>query len=176
MRHRYRKQYHYHVSAKRLDYLDVKRALPMCPSQNEPDVPRLCVCPSVPGCFAARVFTKRKDLYVYRTLKKTKGIKPYRVWDAVITGERWLIPPMRLERIATIDREDVARIQCYSVPILWTGADIQIRTAQLAIAWDVLGKRFPNHQERRVCRFLLERFKVGDPEIFFLKKFFEEAS
>lgn len=67
---------------------------------HEPQTPRLCVASSVARCFAARLFAG--DVFVYRTETPRRSINPGRdVADAIITRERWLVPPvvMILDRV-----------------------------------------------------------------------------
>lgn len=88
--------------------LTVKRMVPFR-GEKEPATPRLCCSDCLAGCFAARLFCN--SVYVYKIDRK--GIKPKDVWDAVITGERWLIPPSVLTFDKIIDRSVVMEIQWY---------------------------------------------------------------
>lgn len=127
---------------------------------NEPVVPRLCACPSVAECFAARLFPPYKPVYVYRTMKQVKGITPTGVWDAAITRERWLIPPMRLERFAEIpwDIVDAAQVavrlyhQATRKKSSW-----ELRLMQLLEATEVLGAYRADFVDRRRLA-LVKRF------------------
>lgn len=72
-------------------------AVPRVPNYvpHEPSTPRLCVASSVARCFAARLF--RGDVFVYRTETPRRSINPGRdVADAIITRERWLVPPVAM--------------------------------------------------------------------------------
>ncbi len=169
-----RKQYLYHVSPRRLDAIQVDRRFP-CYSDLEPNTPRLCVCPAVPNCFAAAMLVglTGRAAHVYRTEKKVKGITPRDVWDAAITGERWLIPPMRLPYFATVDAADVKRV--YEA-VWWfhkatrQRASCSLRIAQLQIAWGVLGERFPSRREQWLCSKAGELWKIDDGEDYILEQ------
>lgn len=84
------------------DTWNVPRKRPTLIGPEEPLTPRLCVARSVAACFAARLFAK--DVHVYRTERVRRTVKPNGVYDAVITGERWLIPPVTMVKVATIPR------------------------------------------------------------------------
>jgi hypothetical protein len=102
------KRYLYHCTT---DYvgplLHVRRCKPDV--SKEPPTPRLCVAPSIAACLSARLFPDYKHIYVYRRL--ARGIKPTGVWDAFITGERWLIPPMHLAEFCCIPYYVVHELQ-----------------------------------------------------------------
>jgi hypothetical protein len=72
-----------------------QRIAPTIIAIHEPKTPRLCVAASVARCFAARLF--KGDVYVYRTASPRRAIKPVAVYDAIITQERWLVPPVEME-------------------------------------------------------------------------------
>jgi len=74
----------------------------------EPTTPRLCVGPSVAACFAARFFWHHT--YCYRTAQPCRAVKPKGTWDAIITGERWIVHPVRLELVTTVPVEKVREI------------------------------------------------------------------
>ena len=74
--------------------LVVDRRTPRFPADKEPLTPRLCACPTVWQCLAARLLDCRRQAFVYCT--EAKGVKPRGVWDAFLTDERWLLPGHRL--------------------------------------------------------------------------------
>ncbi len=69
---------------------------------GEPKVPRLCVCPSIALCFMARYYFPNQLIYIYRTAKERSSVTPFGVRDAVMTRERWLIPPVNMILLATV--------------------------------------------------------------------------
>lgn len=77
-----------------------ERIAPRMHGADEPDTPRLCVCPTVGGCLTARLMGG--DVFVYRTAKPRRANRPRSVHDAPITGERWLVPPVALELVEVL--------------------------------------------------------------------------
>ena len=97
------KRYWYHCSeVDHGPFLWAQRRLPRYPADGEPPVPRLCVCPDVPSCFAARLFLP-VPVHVYVTDRKRSAVRPRGVWDACITGERWIVDPVLLVRVRTVN-------------------------------------------------------------------------
>jgi hypothetical protein len=137
-----RRRHWYHCSS--IDHGDrwvAVRRTPVRPAREEPPVPRLCVCKTIPACFAAVLFL-RGPIHVYRTANPRRAVKPRGVWDQFITGERWLIPPVEMVRVATINTLTLRRVQGLIRRFHeQTGqcSDIRLRVAQYAIAVEVLG-------------------------------------
>ena len=78
---------------------------------SEPDTPRLCVCPSIAGCMTAALFSRGHPVHVYLT-EPRRAIKPGRQgWDSAITGEVWIVPPVRLVRVGEISAQTTTAIQ-----------------------------------------------------------------
>lgn len=138
-----RRRYWYHVTT---DYRGPEffseLRLPRHSSLNEAKTPRLCVCPTIAGCFAARMFEFHKHCFVYKTEKPYRGVKPRNVWDQLITRERWIVEPVRMVHVANINGLTAWRMQN---PILWyhkeTGKNsgLLVRLAQYIIAVDAIG-------------------------------------
>lgn len=59
---------------------------------EEPNTPRICVCPTVAQCLAA-IPVGEYPLNVYRTARKQRALYPHRICDSYITQERWLDKP-----------------------------------------------------------------------------------
>lgn len=149
---------------------DVARRAPEHRSVNEPETPRLCVCRTVAACFAARLFDPI-PVHVYRTETPRRGIKPRDVWDQVVTGEHWLIPPTRMVRERVIAAEQVrqafAYIRTYHRATR-KNSDLWMRIAQYAIALDVVGG---SDQERRKIERISEFAGIGaNPEAWVVKR------
>lgn len=59
---------------------------------NEPTNERTCVAPSIAHCLSAITYSRYDEPYnVYRTEKPVIAYWPYKVEDAIITRERWVI-------------------------------------------------------------------------------------
>lgn len=92
-----RKRTYYHCSAKfHGDVWDVPRRAPVLIGEDEPDTPRLCVCHTIGACFSARLFNHGGSVYVYRNEKPRAANRPRDVHDAILTRERWFVPPVRM--------------------------------------------------------------------------------
>ena len=70
----------------------------------EPEVARICVCPSIQGCLLALCGCIPPDtrLFVYRTKDKTELRKPYNIPDSDVTEEKWIVEPTIFKLIAHI--------------------------------------------------------------------------
>lgn len=79
-------------------------------ASDEPDISRICVCPTIEGCINA-VWPCYAGPYhkvsIYRTLRKVHSFKPKSVTDASITGERWLLKPTVFCLVGIIKGEDI---------------------------------------------------------------------
>ncbi len=163
----------YHCSAVDLGAAFVaRRRPPVLRTPGEPLTPRLCVCDTVAACFAAVLFPDRRPVFVYRTQTPRRAVRPVGVWDQVITGERWLIPPVRMVRVAVIPRTAVANataaIRLYHEATRKCST-AQLRVAQYAVATAALGPEYTSPRERRLVNRFCRKLGVGgDPEDFIL--------
>lgn len=127
------------------DVLTIERRPPKHRLPAEPDTPRLCVCPSVPECFGARLFNPLKTVHVYATRKPQNGIKPIGIWDQGLTREHWLIPPTQLRKVAQIESDQVKQITL-GIWLYHTetqkGGSADIRVAAILRAFQILGHEF----------------------------------
>ena len=158
--------------------LIVRRKSPIMPSEKEPDTPRLCACPSVAACIGARMFHDNHDVYVYRTAKKRKGITPRKVWDSLITSERWLIPPEKLNFVGPIRVEvlnDIYESSRIFHQETRKSSDYRLRIALILIAVERLPRDFYNRpSDIRFWNSIADEF--GDPEMYILNRTLEEVS
>lgn len=158
----------FHCSDRDLgDRWTATRIVPM-PEANESNTPRLCVCRDIAACFAARVFSIGRPVWVYRTRRPTGSVRPVGVWDAGITGERWLVPPVEMMLVGLIDQYTVSDIQWSSLMYVsktWEPFNLSLRSACLIAAIDELGNTEP---EREVAAYLRSRFKIEDPHAFII--------
>lgn len=127
--------------------LRAQRAVPMYSADDEPDTPRLCVCPSIPQCFTARLFFGG-PVFVYSII--AKGVAPRNVWDSFITGERWILPGVILKKEFEIPQVRVDAV--LETVANWhlrekREADIRTRAATLARACIELTEYCPNGLE-----------------------------
>jgi len=79
-------------------------------ASDEPDVPRICVCPTIEGCINAIwpcYSSPYNNISIYRTLRKVHSFKPKGVTDANITGERWILKPTVFYLIGKIKGSDI---------------------------------------------------------------------
>lgn len=80
---------------------------------DEPRVARLCVCPTVSGCISA-VLGMFDSFWVYRTMRKCRGVIPWKVCDSKITGEQWLLQPVTFIRVGRLNKELVDEIESHN--------------------------------------------------------------
>lgn len=171
-------KYFYHCTTEYVgSTLTVHRRKPKYAADGEPAVPRLCVCPSIAECFAARLFQEASPVYCYRTRKLVRGIAPYSTWDACITRERWLIPPMQLSLVCTVPAQiSIAAQEAVRLYHRKTRrkSSWKLRLMQLLEAAEVLSRWNANTIDIRRTSFL-KRFAGGynlqtvDPWMFILK-------
>jgi len=169
-----RPKHFYHVSSQWLgnEFQPILRT-PSDMAKKEPPTPRLCVCPTIAACFAARLMASHRTAYVYKTAKPYRGIAPRSVWDQIITGEKWLIPPVKLIHVANINALTVDKIQSaviYYHKITKQNSGHLVRLAQYARANEIIGG--PEWEERLINRWL-RRFDIFDPERFLIMKAME---
>lgn len=102
------RQFYYHITTKAWpDELTLSpRKYGVNRGEDEPNISRICVAPTVEGCLTAlgSCLTGSSNIYIYRTVRKVKAIKPNSVVDAKITGEMWLLRPIKFKYIDTIKK------------------------------------------------------------------------
>ena len=63
------------------------------------------------ACFCARLFTGQRDVYVYRNSGEAPDTTdPVGVEDSILTGEKWLTPPVEMTLDRVIPGKVVARV------------------------------------------------------------------
>lgn len=87
------------------------RRPPILQADGEVQTPRLCVSPNIAACFAATLFEESRPVHVYRTRTPRRAVMPVKVWDQIITQERWLIPPVEMVRVKIVDADTADRVQ-----------------------------------------------------------------
>lgn len=150
-----------------LTFVPARRG-PLHHADREPDTPRLCVAETVAACFASVLFFPHgAAVFVYRTDRPRRANAPRRVWDASITGERWLVPPVMMVKVDTIRPGVVEEIQLpvYTYHrITRLKSDWRTRIAQYAHAANALGPKWvPNWEFRTVRRLARYAGITGDP-------------
>lgn len=145
---RRRKRYWYHCTA---DYhgerYSFERRPPVHRSENEPITPRICVAPSVIQCFTAVMFPRGTTVNVYRTCERRKAYFAQReIWDAVITDEHWLWPPVAFELVGKVPSVLSEEIQNWSRMYLRVhrASSFKQKMRVLITAARVLGTMWPD--------------------------------
>ena len=74
-------------------------------SDDEPEVCRTCVAPTVEGCLIAlgQCLYGCREVSIYRTVNKVKARNPYQVYDSYLTKEKWLMKPIRFMKVGFIN-------------------------------------------------------------------------
>lgn len=103
----------FHVSNRDIvDDWTTERRPPITRGAQEPLTPRLCVSGTAAQALAAVWWTVGRDVGVYVT-EPRRTVPAVRVWDHIITGERWVIPvpPVRLRLAEVIPWSAIAAAQ-----------------------------------------------------------------
>lgn len=99
-----RKGYWYHVSdTLRKDEITLHpRVEGVNRCFEEPEVPRVCVAPSIEQCMTALPYCLG-IMSVYRTKYQVNAVKAINIEDAHITEEHWIIRPIKFVKIGILD-------------------------------------------------------------------------
>lgn len=139
------------------------RVCPRFVGPREPRTPRLCVAPSVPGCFAARLFDQNQPVWVYRTVRPHRGNGPVGVWDAPLTGERWLVPPVELDRVGVVPGETALAIGLAASQYVRShrSSNVRIRAALYILAVERLPAEWVTDSDRARAEKARRLFAIG---------------
>lgn len=85
------------------DNMSLKPRCPQNKCDEEPDLRRICVAPTAAHCMTAITLYAHHKVYVYRTRRKVKALKPWDVYDSHITQEHWLTSKTRFTKVDTLD-------------------------------------------------------------------------
>lgn len=105
------KKYYYHITTKSWTKNILLKPRKYGPNraEEEPNISRTCVAPTIEGCLIAlgSCLPLCSDIYVYRTVRKVNAIKPTDVIDSKITGEMWLLRPINFKLLAKIKKKSL---------------------------------------------------------------------
>lgn len=168
-----RKRFFYHLSD--VDHgptLKTTKRPPKCRAESEPDVPRLCVAPHIPDCLAAKLMRLDRTVWIYRTDRPIKGVKPFKLWDEILTGERWMWHPASVVKIGSLTPDQIVRVQQPLHRFHGHGWDAgyKVRIAGLKLAWDALRALHPNKWRERFVDSLAEKFLKMPPDEFLVQE------
>lgn len=101
---------YYHITQKDFGYkVKFKPRIPVNASEDEPNIPRTCVAPTVEGCFAALGNVILPGIiYVYKVQGNPVVFNPKGVPDFKITGEKWLQEIVLFKKVDTIKESDIS--------------------------------------------------------------------
>ena len=139
-----------------------ERISPVFIPDEEPKTPRLCVGENVVRCFAARLF--QRTVYVYRTETMRRAVKPFNVADECLTGERWLVPPVRMIHVGTIPEPIVRQASKLTIIRMrangWTKGLTMLQKMQgFQEASEALGPEWCPPHDLKMINILLEWWK-----------------
>lgn len=80
-------------------------------SEDEPNIKRICVSPTIEQCLVAIPYYNREVLSIYRTQKKVMASRPKNVFDYTITDEGWILIDTDFIRIGTLDLGKISKIK-----------------------------------------------------------------
>lgn len=130
-----RRRHWYHCTTDRaVTTWTAVRLAPITKASSEPSTPRLCVAPTVAQALSAAWWRSGKPVSVYIT-EQRRTVPPSGVWDACMTGERWIIPPVQLTLLTVIPAAAIEAAQVGLAPTI---------TGQ---RWSHFGQRFVNMVE-----------------------------
>lgn len=159
-----RRRLWYHVTPK--DHgplLTAVRRPPLLRTASEPMTPRVCVSSSIAGCLSA-VLMPDGPAYIYAA--RRRAVRPVGVWDAAVTGERWLVPPVSLKLYRVIPANvirDVYAATNLRLERRKKSPSWKVRIAQLVIASRI------TDSDREIAELWYERYIApADPEDFIL--------
>lgn len=92
----------YHVSRRSEAEWVADRRPPLIRAPSEPATPRVCVAPTVAQALAAVWHLRPASVYV---TEPRRTLPPSGVFDQALTGERWVVPPVRLHLLGVIPLE-----------------------------------------------------------------------
>lgn len=100
--------YFYHVTDNSLwgDLIRLEPRVTYRCDPREPEVSRICVCPTVVGCFMGACYSEGYSR-VYRTKRKVWCVEPYNVYDSKVTDEKWLLEPTEFVLIHDFSEEEI---------------------------------------------------------------------
>ena len=93
-------------------------------------------------------------------------MKPYDVWDRVVTDEGWIIHPVNMILVDTISKDIVDEL---SIAIRLfhqqtkSKSNLRLRVAQYAIAERVLGSKSP--REKRIINHMIDVLKLPKDDL-----------
>jgi len=105
-----KRSFYYHVTRENMGSKIVlsPRAIRCCDTR-EPDLDRICVSPTISGCFAA-ISIGSGEYNVYRTKDRVLAHIPKRVADVSVTREKWLLEPTEFVRVCKIPKTTVYQL------------------------------------------------------------------
>jgi hypothetical protein len=108
-------------------------------------------------------------VYVYQTVKRVAGVRPCRVFDEVVTWEKWIVHPAEFEAVQCVPPGVVLRGQ--QATDLWhretrLSSSLKLKVCQRAVACRVLGGP---KWEADLCAKWLKTCGIDDPEEFVLR-------
>jgi len=111
------KKYYYHITTKNWpDDITLKpRKYGANRADEEPKISRICVAPTIEGCLIAlgSCLPLSSNIYIYRTIRKVKAITPNDVIDSKITGEMWLLRPIKFKYVGVIKKKTLPEQLCW---------------------------------------------------------------
>jgi hypothetical protein len=122
----------------------------------------------VAACLAAAYIDG--DCHVYRTdLVRTNP--PREVQDAILTGERWVVPPVCLTRVGIVERAALARyVEAMQRACASGSLGLKDRASILLLAGGLLVSRAPvgvpwiTSHDRKMAEFVVAYFRKKEGE------------
>ena len=76
-------------------------------AEDEPDIPLICVSPSIEQCLVALPYDKYDTYYIYRTKDKVIANFPREIFDSSVTQEGWITVSTPFNRIGVLKFKNI---------------------------------------------------------------------
>ena len=100
---------------------------------SEFDVKRISVGPTIAHCLTAIHYYSKSKYNIYRTVRKVKAVRPYKVRDARVTLEGWLVKPVSFVKVGRLSiphvRKKMGRV------IRESASDNNLRRSAKVLKW-----------------------------------------
>lgn len=100
------RRYYFHLTNKDLgEFVTLEPREGPHRGETEPPGKRLCVSNTPAKCFVAFPIGYCESYYLYRSCRKITAKYPYGVPDKNLTGEKWILKPVRFKKIAFFEKD-----------------------------------------------------------------------
>jgi hypothetical protein len=84
-------------------------------SDDEPNVKRICVSPTIEQCLVAIPYSKWDTFSIYQPIKNVNPKFPTGIFDSEITDERWIVSKTWFKRIGILDLNSITTTKKFKI-------------------------------------------------------------